>query len=731
MIKKSLSLAAIAVLGITYWVSAKEDTINPSNTDAKIALANQDLKGVRIAAASPNEGIDKVLAVMNASQNHPLVASGVTTSQQKAFFPTAALKHGGNVYITGQKENPVLATTADDARKLLLKDGSGYLGAGPDDNLNIVSSQRDERGNAIYKYQQTYKDVPIFGRELVVQISPNNELNLVAGQFEPSVNLSTVPRLSGNNAISTAIAGFATAPTTAPVVLEKPTLMVYTDENTKPVLAWKASIEYTTQSTGYNREHIIIDANTGKALNHINMMQAFTYGVYTVNQKCLAQNDSGLPGTLIADNADDHSKGVAANGVSSYWFYKNMFNRDSWDGKGVKLTTTIHAKFQGSNNTCVGDNAYFTGTQLLFGDGQTNLKNPGAAIDIFGHEFSHGFTEATSKLIYQNDSGALNESISDIMGTGISAWFHSGGSATGNPTTWAPTEADWNMGEDAALTLSWKRFMQDPAKNGQQKDNYTDRVTGTTDNGGVHTNSGIMNLAFYLLSQGGSHPRQKTTNVVKGIGIEKALRVMYYSNANLFTSSTSFTSVRNLTANAAKTLYGCSEWESVHQAWDAVKVPGTRGTECTATTDTNNSTGGGTTTPPPSTGSNLALGTATKASSTYSISYPVKNATDGQTTTPWVSRTIMNPYTTEYVQLNLGTNKTFTTANLSWAGSDSAKRIAVWVYKNNAWTLVADKTGTTAITSITFAAQTAKDVMITMQNGTKNRWYAINEITLK
>jgi hypothetical protein len=317
--------------------------------------------------------------------------------------------------------------------------------------------------------------------------------------------------------------------------------------------------------------------------------------------------------------------------------------------------------------------------------------------------------------------------MSDVMGTGESAWKNSGGTSAGNPTTWNPTTTDWTMGEDAALTLGWKRFMNDPAANGQSKDNYPDRNTGTSDSGGVHTNSGIMNLAFYMLSQGGTHPRQKSTVTVTGIGIEKALQVYYYANNNLFTSSTNFQSARSLTASAAKTLYGCDAWEAVHKSWDAVNVPGTRGTECATS-------GGGTTptpTPTPTPSTNLALGSATVASSTYSSSYPVKNATDGSASTAWVSRTITYTGTTEYVQMDMGSSKTFSSVNLSWAGSDSAKRVAVWVWKNSAWTLVLDKTGTTAITSVSFAAQTAQHVMVTMKNGSSYRWYAINEITIQ
>lgn len=724
MLRNILSLAVITALGITFWAS-RTDIIAPSKSAQAASNISKSAPLTSLPGQHAASTNSPAATVSTFGMNASIASANVAFPNQSArdFFPADKAKRGEQIYLTGNNQ-PIKAVTAEDARVLLLSDGSHYLGASSNDDLNMISAKRDEMDNVIYKYQQTYQSIPVFGRQLVVQISPQDEINLVAGQFEPNIDLTTRPQLSAEQALSTAYVHMDELPLDTPAQLEQPVLMVYTDDTTPPVLAWQVRIEYQTQQSGYHREQLFVDANTGKTINRITMMHsAFTSAVHTMSNQCITQSQIGLPGTLIANNTDAHSTGTAANSGYAYWFYSKMFARDSWDALGKKITNTIHVSFDFGGG-CNNDNAYFNGYQLVFGDGTTYLRNPGAAIDIFGHEFTHGVTYTESNLIYQNESGALNEAMSDVMGTGISAWKNSGGSSSANPVGWTTTANDWIMGESAALVVSMKRVMNDPAADGQSRDNYTDRYIGTSDNGGVHINSGIMNLGFYLLSQGGKHPRAKTTNTVTAIGIEKALRIYYYANANLFTTSTNFQNARNLTASAAKTLYGCAVWESVHQSWDAVKAPGTRGTECATTTTTP--------TPTTPTGTNLALGKATLASSNYNVtSSPVSRATDGNLTTSWLSRTITNVAATEYVQLNLGALKNFTSVNMAWSGSDAAKHVGVWVLKNSTWTLIADVAGTTAISNITFATQNAQYVMITMNSGSLTRWYAVKEITIK
>jgi bacillolysin len=752
MLKKALPLAVMAALGtayVSYSVSTQglQTDLAITNPVIQKNSTSNDLNNtpISIPADSPEAGIPLVLEAMKQQTNNRLSTSTPSLLQSRAFFskPKSSLKRGENVFFTGSPKNPLHAITADDAKNIIMQGGKNYLNASPGDDLALMTSKRDKLGNVIYKYSQTYEDLIVFGRELVVQINSDDEIAMIGGQYEPAINLTTTPLLSATDAFNNAFQYFKDLPNDTPKLLTEPELMVYADGKNEPVLAYIADTEYTAKS-GYKKEKIFVDANTGLLVNSFTLVHsAFNYSIHTANNNCLSQNGSGLPGTEITKDDGAHAAGVDANSAHAYYFYKHMFNRDSWDDNGRKIVSTIHARFQGSNGQCGSDNAFFEGSQFVFGDGTTNLINPGAAIDIFGHEFTHGFTSSESNLTYQDQSGAINEAMSDIMGTGVSIWKNSGGTPSGNPSSFTPTDIDWDMGEDAAQTQSWERHMDDPAENGQSIDNYPDRNTGSEDSGGVHTNSGIMDLAFYLLSEGGDHPRDKTSNVVSGVGVEKALQIYYYANDKLFTSSTNFQDARGKLATAAKTLYGCDEWESVHQSYDAVNVPGTRSDECETDgggtggggtggggTGGGGTGGGGTTTPPPS-GNNIAIGSAYNASSVYNSWFSPSNSTDGSDSTFWVSRNIYNSYAEEYVMMNLGGDKSFSSLNIDWGGSDAAGSIAVWVWDwSRGWTMVGSKNGAPA-TGVSFSTQQAQYVMVTMKNGWYRRWYAISEITIQ
>lgn len=736
MNKKILSIAVITAIGAGYASLKANDTPVQQNFASAPPKYQDRLKPTH--PASPHSAIRSV--IKDDSQHTAAAKATTPRTDARLYFPQSGrLQRGDNLYITAKPLQPLYAVTADDAKSIILEGGKDFLHTRETDDLTLLTAKRDDLGNVFYKYSQTYNDLPVFGREVVVQINPQDEVTLIGGQYEPAIELDTTPQLAAKDAVYSAFSQFDPASTDTPTILAAPELLVYTDDDTQPVLAYKTPVEYVTNETGYHKEWLFVDANKGTVINRINMIySAFNYSIHTLDNQCLSQNSSALPGTEITADDGEHAAGVDANSGHAYWFYQHMFGRDSWDNKGRKLVSTIHARFQGSNGSCGSDNAFFTGDQMVYGDGSTSLSNPGAAIDIFGHEFSHGFTASESNLTYQNESGAINESISDIMGTGVSIWKNSGGSSAGNPDSLNPTDKDWDMGEDAALQQSWQRHMDDPEENGQSIDDYNDRNTGTADSGGVHTNSGIMNLAFYLLSQGGTHPRGNTTNTVTAIGVEKALQVYYYANNNLFTSSTNFEDARAKLASAAKTLYGCDAWESVHQSYDAVNVPGTRSAECDTTDDggTGGDTGGGAggdtggDTTPPATGNNIALNSATSASSTYSNSYAVQNATDGNSGSYWVSRNIYNSYTTEYVMMDLGNTQTFNTLAVNWGGSDAAGNIAVWVWNNNRWNLAGSQNGAPA-TDVQFSSQQARYVLLTMKNGLPRRWYAISEITIQ
>jgi Zn-dependent metalloprotease len=220
-------------------------------------------------------------------------------------------------------------------------------------------------------------------------------------------------------------------------------------------------------------------------------------------------------------------------------------------------------------------NAFWDGAEVVYGDGDGFIAREFAgALDIVAHEHTHGVTQCTSNLVYQDESGALNESFSDMMGT--SAEYYAAGRGL-DPA--APP--DWTIGEDAyLLSPDGFRNMADPAEN-FDPDHYSERQVGGDDNGGVHTNSLISSHAYYLVVNGGrnageaeGHPH--TGPLVTGIGLAAAEQIFFLGFTSLAETAT-MCDARAATEAAAASLHGASSQErlSTTDAWLAVGLTDT------------------------------------------------------------------------------------------------------------------------------------------------------------
>lgn len=238
----------------------------------------------------------------------------------------------------------------------------------------------------------------------------------------------------------------------------------------------------------------------------------------------------------------------------TYDYYLSQHNRNSINNAGFKLVSYVHYQ----NNY---QNAFWDGQRMTYGDGVNGKLF--TTLDICGHEITHGLTSNTGNLTYANESGALNESFSDIFGACIENYAR--------PTNW-----NWKIAEDLYTNASGFRNMSNPNLFGDP-DCYmgTNYYTGTQDNGGVHTNSGVSNFWFYLLTTGGSGTNDLgNAYSVSGIGITNAAKIAFRALSFYFVPSTNFISARNLSIQAAKDLFGdCSnEVEQTTRAWFAVGV---------------------------------------------------------------------------------------------------------------------------------------------------------------
>ncbi len=181
------------------------------------------------------------------------------------------------------------------------------------------------------------------------------------------------------------------------------------------------------------------------------------------------------------------------------------------------------------------------------------------ALDVVAHELSHGVTDYTSRLIYQGEPGALNESFSDIMATAAEFYFQ-------------PDKADYLAGEDV-FTPGGIRSLQNPMAYGDP-DHYSIRYMGSADNGGVHINSGIANNAFYLAIEGGRHRLGASVQGVGGTNREQIERAFYRGFTSFLAPSANFSQARAATIQAARELSGVGSpaETAITQAWTAVGV---------------------------------------------------------------------------------------------------------------------------------------------------------------
>jgi hypothetical protein len=270
-----------------------------------------------------------------------------------------------------------------------------------------------------------------------------------------------------------------------------------------------------------------------------------------------ARHGSTLPGDVVRSAGDpasgDQSVDEAASGVTdTLALYLDAFGRSSYDGKGAQVVVTVHYEQDY-------DNAFWDGTQLVFGDGDGKVFGSFTRpVDVLGHEFTHAVTQFTAGLTYQGQSGALNESLSDCFGMCVKQQVLGQTADT----------ADWLVGQGIFLPGIDARALRDMAHPGTAYDDPTlgkdpqvgdmvDYVVTTDDNGGVHTNSGIPNRAFYLAA-----------TAIGGVTWEGAGRIWYAAlTGGQVTADTDFAGFATATVAAAG-----DQADAVRQAWSTVGV---------------------------------------------------------------------------------------------------------------------------------------------------------------
>jgi Zn-dependent metalloprotease len=459
-----------------------------------------------------------------------------------------------------------VAGSHDDGVPFMLKgsldNASGLQGIAAAFRLNATDlvmkrSTVDEQGNSHIRYGQTKNGLPVIGGELIVHKDANGKIFMANGSARDGELVPAVARISGEAARAAALDNTVGRH----IASEGDARLVYIRSEKDNRLKLAYHVVVTGEGLDLPiRDNVYVNALTGGIeATHSEIHSAKNRAVYSGN------NTTSLPGTLKrseggAVTGDSHVDGNYDHLGTTYDCYSVNFGRDSYNGTGAQLRSTVH---HSTNYT----NAFWNGTQMVYGDSDGVQSRPlGLSLDVTVHELTHAVTSSESNLVYSNESGALNEGLSDIFGAYCESWKRS----------WTVDAAVWMVGDDVwtpATAGDALRYMANPTQDGSSKDYYPTRYTGTSDNGGVHWNSGIANLAFVLLTQGGTHPRAVTTTQVTGIGIQKAGQIFYRANRDLFTSSTTFAQAKTYTEQAATQLgYTTAEVASVSAAWQAVGV---------------------------------------------------------------------------------------------------------------------------------------------------------------
>jgi bacillolysin len=445
----------------------------------------------------------------------------------------------------------------------------------PADDLVAISSEHDTLGMTHVRYAQRKAGLDVVGGDLVVHVGADGTVQAVNGTVRDRLDLDAAPTVVAADAA--AIARRTTDAAAVEVSEPRLTYVITTDDAL--YLAWEV---WATASEPTIVDRVFVDAHGAGVVERLTQVQpARARDVYDAQQK--SPPFFGDPGPHIGSEgmppSDAVGKAAYDNTGLTYDCYKTLYNRDSYDDKGAGLKSAIHVTFQTPSGGTTKNNAAWIGipflpSYMVYGDGDGTFMGPTAqGFDVTAHELTHAVTGATAKLAYQNESGALNEAMSDIMSSRCEAWRDG-----------AVSDNTWKVGEEIftpAKPDDALRYMNNPtldkdlypANLGGSRDFYADRFTGTDDNGGVHLNSGIANLAFYLLSQGGVHPRQKTTFTVPGITIDKAGAIFERAlTKGYFTMNTTFAAARTATEQAAGELYGPAEVSAVSFAWAAVGI---------------------------------------------------------------------------------------------------------------------------------------------------------------
>ncbi|MFE6548827.1 M4 family metallopeptidase [Streptomyces sp. NPDC004096] len=513
----------------------------------------------------------------------------------------------------GAADRPGRATAIANAATALVHQAA-RLGLTSAQGTTVRDVVVDADGSQHVRYDRTYRQLPVLGGDFVVHLAPGGAYRSADRATGRAITVpTTTPTVKAPEAadLATAALRAVNAGELLKRVTAKPQLVVDALHGA-PKLAWRTDVVGQDSLGNPVARTVLTDARTGKQIDAWDSIETATgdgkslysgtVGLETTQSGSTYQlkdptrgntytgdaaNKTDLcflgiclsraPATLFTD-ADNHwGTGTATDrssaavdaqyGTDETWdYYKNVHGRNGIAGDGKGSYNRVH---YGTNyNNAFWDDTCFC---MTYGDGDGSTFGPLVALDVAGHEMSHGVTSKTAALTYSGESGGLNEATSDIFGT-LVEWYANNSSDLG----------DYLIGEKIVRSGFGQpalRFMDKPSKDGNSADCWSSSV-GNLD---VHYSSGVANHFAYLLAEGsgaktlnGVSYNSPTCNgsTVTGIGHDKLGKIWYRALTVYMTSSTDYAGARTATLSAAKDLYGAgsAEYNAVAAAWSAVGV---------------------------------------------------------------------------------------------------------------------------------------------------------------
>ncbi len=482
-----------------------------------------------------------------------------------------------------------------------------YKMESPAEELILKKSEEDNLGMTHIRFDQHYKGVRVVGGEVLAHFKASGEMRTVNGIYEAYIDLDVTPAITENSAVENARKDLSNN-----AVLGTPELVVFPWQGTHflcwrfflysemPLGEWEYFIDASNGDVVFKANRIKESDAIGTGIGvmgdsrtHIDTDYTGTAYMLTDNTRQLNNNPHGhdgempdgnniqtnlattsLPGSLAgdADNIWDNPNlqapavdGHVYTGLIYDWMLAT-FGRNSYDDAGASMRVSVNYSAEGT------DNAYWSSYwgRIVIWSWSAGWNSLAACPDVVAHEWGHAVTDYESDLVYQLESGALNESFSDMMGAAFEFAY---------PDYDTP---DWLMGENGQTTGEGFRDMEYPHL-GDQPDYYgiTDvywyDVVGCTPAGGstgndycgVHTNSGVGNKWFYLLSEGGIHHGVSVT----GISYQNAIQIAYRANSYYWSTNTNYHQAALAILSAADDLDPTHGWrEQALKAWHAVGV---------------------------------------------------------------------------------------------------------------------------------------------------------------